>query len=187
MLDPEARLHPLPGDGSIICPRRKTCRGSHRRRRGVRTVSGERGAVEEEWSWRTGKAKVGARLSLIVDVPGSTASGVTVCSGSVRGTVLVYVGHWHQMTPNPKPQDHHKANVDSCAALQVIDSFLRNRGGQIRVPGKLGEYQNVFRINVRWESRSSAAAARDHRPERMESWVGTRSTVLHGDETHRRY
>lgn len=88
---------------------------------------------------------------------------------------------------NPKPQDHHKANVDSCAALQVIDSFLRNRGGQIRVPGKLGEYQNVFRINVRWESRSSAAAARDHRPERMESWVGTRSTVLHGDETHRRY
>jgi hypothetical protein len=40
-------------------------------------VSGERGAVEEEWSWRTGKAKVGARLPLIVDVP-DTASGVTV-------------------------------------------------------------------------------------------------------------
>ena len=44
----------------------------------------------------------------------------------------------------------------------------------------------MFRINDLWESRSGAGAARTHRPEKMESWVGTRSTALHEDETHRR-
>ena len=47
--------------------------------------------------------------------------GVSGCTGTVRGTVLV--GHWHQMTPNPKPQDHHRVNVDSSTVLQAIDSF----------------------------------------------------------------
>lgn len=111
--------------------------------------------------------KVGARLSLIVDVPGSTASGATVSTGTVRSTVLV--GHRHQMPPNPKPQDHHRADVDRCAALQTIDSFVRNRGGQIRVPGELGDHQNVFRTHGRRESRSSAASARNHCPERVAS------------------
>ena len=79
--------------------------------------------------------KVGARLSLIGDVPASTASGATVSTGTVWSTVLV--GHRHQMPPNPKPQDHHRANVDSCAALQTIDSFVRNRGRQNQGPWRV--------------------------------------------------
>lgn len=115
MLDPKPRLHPIPGERSNHLP--------------------EAQDLPRFSSTAQSAKKVGRNITSDCGCAGFYGHWCECCTGTARRTVLAE--HRHQMPPNPKPQDHHRADVDSCAALQIIH-FVRNRAGQIRVPGELG-------------------------------------------------